>query len=303
MDFDSDGYGDASTTILACNTPDGYVSNSNDCNDTDATINPTTVWYQDADSDNYGNAAMTTTSCTQPVGYVLNDEDCDDNDDLVGIASLEFYVDNDNDGYGIGIAQIFCSDPGTGYASLDGDCDDNSDAVNPGQVEICDGLDNDCSGTADDGLTFTNYYLDADDDGFGNDAPISACASPGSSYVTISGDCDDSDAFTFPGATDIADDQVDQNCDGIDGYVGLAENGIVLLSVSPNPSTGMITISRNGIEHATISIVDVNGKVFASFEMPASSIELNLSSLNSGMYILKMITNSSSAQQRIVIQH
>jgi len=45
LDFDTDGFGDSETTIDTCITtpPIGFVSNSDDCNDNNATINPNSV--------------------------------------------------------------------------------------------------------------------------------------------------------------------------------------------------------------------------------------------------------------------
>ena len=64
-----------------------------------------------------------------------------------------------------------------------------------------DGLDNDCDGTADEGLDTS----DRDSDG-----------------VTVAdGDCDDTDASVFPGATEVANAR-DDDCDG-DADEGLAE--------------------------------------------------------------------------------
>lgn len=39
-DGDADGYGDPLSTLLACETPNGYVSNSDDCDDTNASVYP-----------------------------------------------------------------------------------------------------------------------------------------------------------------------------------------------------------------------------------------------------------------------
>ncbi|MFM7770018.1 MAG: Calx-beta domain-containing protein, partial [Bacteroidota bacterium] len=52
-DVDGDGYGNPGSSIQACSPPSGYVTNNTDCNDTNAGINPTTVWYLDADGDGY----------------------------------------------------------------------------------------------------------------------------------------------------------------------------------------------------------------------------------------------------------
>ena len=77
-DTDSDGYGDNSVLTVACAQPVGYVSNGDDCDDSDANIGATTVWYLDADNDGYGDNFTSITTCTQPNGYVTVGNDCDD---------------------------------------------------------------------------------------------------------------------------------------------------------------------------------------------------------------------------------
>ena len=67
----------------------------------------------------------------------------------------------------------------------------------------------------DTGCTATEWYRDADGDGFGDVARGStqACSTP-EGFVAASGDCDDTDAAAFPGATESCDD-ADQDCDGL----------------------------------------------------------------------------------------
>ncbi|BCS97150.1 hypothetical protein DSLASN_27820 [Desulfoluna limicola] len=62
--------------------------------------------------------------------------------------------------------------------------------------------------------TFT-YHEDSDGDGYGNPSVsiTSTSATPPSGYVTDNTDCDDTDANTYPGATEICDGK-DNNCDG-----------------------------------------------------------------------------------------
>ena len=52
-DADGDGYGDASSTTTGCSVPSGYVTNSTDCNDADATAYPgaTEISYDVSDND------------------------------------------------------------------------------------------------------------------------------------------------------------------------------------------------------------------------------------------------------------
>ncbi|MFD0843655.1 M14 family zinc carboxypeptidase, partial [Flaviramulus multivorans] len=54
QDFDSDGFGNPSVSQVAASQPVGYVADNTDCDDTDANINPNTVWYLGVDSDGDG---------------------------------------------------------------------------------------------------------------------------------------------------------------------------------------------------------------------------------------------------------
>ncbi len=47
-DADGDGFGDANVTESACDRPDGFVDNSSDVDDSDAQLNPNTVWQGEA---------------------------------------------------------------------------------------------------------------------------------------------------------------------------------------------------------------------------------------------------------------
>lgn len=82
-DRDGDGAGDAESTTEACDAPDGYVADSSDCDDRDASVIIPT-WYADADGDSYGDASSTVEACDAPRGYVADASDCDDTDASVG---------------------------------------------------------------------------------------------------------------------------------------------------------------------------------------------------------------------------
>jgi hypothetical protein len=140
-------------TLTQCEQPQGYVLESGDCNDNDATINPNTLWYLDNDSDGFGNpdVNLALTQCDQPLGYVFNNLDCDDNDSFINPNTI-WYVDADNDGFGsVSMTLTQCEQP-QGYVLQSGDCNDNDASINPVETEICfDGIDNNCDGSLFEG--------------------------------------------------------------------------------------------------------------------------------------------------------
>jgi hypothetical protein len=126
-----------------------------------------------------------------------------------------WYVDNDGDGAGSAASTTqACAKP-EGYAEKDTDCDDSSAAVHPGAAETCNQVDDDCDGTADDGLSTINFWIDADGDGYGKSgsASVPFCSKP-AGYSTNSYDCDDSNAAVSPAGTESCN-SLDDNCDGI----------------------------------------------------------------------------------------
>jgi hypothetical protein len=101
-DVDGDGFGSAASgTVPGCpSIPAGYVSNNLDCNDSNAAINPNTVWSRDVDGDGFGAAASgTLTQCAQPSGYVLNNLDCNDGNAAINPNTV-WSRDLDGDGFG-----------------------------------------------------------------------------------------------------------------------------------------------------------------------------------------------------------
>lgn len=302
-DLDNDTYGDPTSSISVCTPPVGYVLNNTDCDDNNATINPTTVWYQDLDNDTYGNSAVTITNCIQPVGYVATAGDCDDLNNAV-YQPTTYYFDLDADGHGdaSAVGVDFCTNPGAGYSLLNDDCDDTDNSVYPGATEICDGKDNDCANGIDDGLTFVNYYVDADNDTYGIGAPQSLCSNPGAGYSIQNGDCNDANASMYPGATEILNNGIDENCDGTDNYVGINEIEKIQIAVQPNPSNGLITLVLNQDVNGMIEVFDLNGKVQFSTVVIGTELHVDLYDLAKGTYLLKLNSESSVVLKRIVLQ-
>jgi len=302
-DLDQDGYGDFLNDSISCAMPIGFVSNSQDCNDVDSTINPTTVWYIDMDGDLQGDDMNTFTGCTPPGGYVLNANDCDDSNVNISAPTM-YFVDVDNDGFGDdATGTLACTQP-VNTVIIGGDCNDNDTTIYPGAAEICDGFDNNCNGTNDEGLVFNTYYLDSDNDQFGAGTGIVTCqVNPLPGYVLVNGDCDDMNPNVYPGATDILANDIDENCDGVDGYLGLTDVTSVQVGLVPNPSNGAFAIQFNSeVANANIQVTDMNGKVLFQQWMNGTSLEVSNLRLSTGAYLVHVTLDNQKEILRLIIQ-
>lgn len=99
------------------------------------------------------------------------------------------------------------------------DCDDADPDIHPGATEICDPEDDDedCDGLADDlddaAEGKVSGWPDEDEDGYADDSAWSETCEE-SQLSDVGGDCVDTDPAVHPGADEICDDGLDNDCDG-----------------------------------------------------------------------------------------
>ena len=194
-DDDGDGYGDIDATLL-CDQPSSTVTNSDDCDDSDAAVNP---------------------SATEVCDGIDNDcdSDIDDADSSVDLSTgATWYADTDSDTYGDLSSTLDACDRPSGYVPDDTDCDDGDAAQYPGADEYCNGEDDDCDGATDEdgAVDVLTWYADSDGDAYGDAASSDIDCSQPSGYVSDDTDCDDSAAAVNPAATEVCD-SIDNDCD------------------------------------------------------------------------------------------
>ena len=129
--------------------------------------------------------------------------------------------DSNGNGNGNGGETDDSNPPGGEDADNDGfdvteDCNDGDPAINPDATEICDGVDNDCADGIDVGATdATDWWVDADVDGYGAGKPTASCTAIVGS-VANGDDCDDANSLINPDAIEVCDDlDTDEDCDAL----------------------------------------------------------------------------------------
>lgn len=192
-DDDDEGAMDGAM-ILVCELPDDYAANATDCDDLDFGVNTAAEEWCDG-----------------------LDNDCDAETDEEAVDATAWCVDGDGDDYTAGdcVPRLAC-DAATDEIeqTAEYDWDDANDSVYPGAEEFCDGLDNDQNGLVDDEATDADeWWPDGDGDGAGDEYSIGVLSCETLvDMVTNEEDCDDWEARSHSGHTELCGDGIDNDC-------------------------------------------------------------------------------------------
>ena len=134
------------------------------------------------------------------------DDDCD------GVTDPDCDLDGDGHCEGDGVCEE------VSFVCRNGcrDCDDHDAAIHQGATERCNGADDDCDGATDEEFAVgcTSFFVDLDQDGYGDDASARClCGPEGDHLLVAGGDCDSDNPEVHPGRDDPCNG-VDDDCDG-----------------------------------------------------------------------------------------
>ena len=194
-------------------------------------------------------------------------------------ANCDGRSDFDADQDGFTIAELDCDGDGTFESMCDlngdsiadyvgqGDCNDSDSSINIAAEEgIADGIDQDCNG-------FELCYEDFDEDTFGNpqeevQSTVLSCLATGVS--ANDSDCDDADSFTYPGANEICDGDIN-DCGGSlpTDEIDLDNDGYIECTVHSSGLDDQSLVGGDDCEPQDVTIFPT------ATEVPADGIDQN----------------------------
>ncbi len=129
----------------------------------------------------------------------------------LGYCNTVFYADADGDGFGdIDLDSIACNMP-IGFVNDSTDCDDTNNLIFPTATDICNAIDDNCNGLTDEDVTAFHWFMDTDNDGFGDVLNDSVSCFTLGGFVLDSTDCNDANILIHPTAIEICN-ALDDNC-------------------------------------------------------------------------------------------
>jgi hypothetical protein len=184
-----------------------------------------------------------------------------------------------------------------GLENLNFSCITGLEIINNTSLEICN-LPNICSYLENDGpATIANnapgcintndvlancMFPDNDEDGFNSSV-----------------DCDDENPDINPDATEIPNNGIDEDCDGVDLITSIDEIEKDKINIFPNPTNSTINVKNYYSNNAHLQIMDFTGKQVFQQHFNDHT-EIDLTNFSNGVYVFCVKTGNSVFVKKII---
>lgn len=102
----------------------------------------------------------------------------------------------------------------------------------------------------------------------------------------------------------VYDDGCASQCDPIEfttgGWGGVSENESMNINVYPNPAESLVNVTAEGLKNA--ELIDMMGRIISRNESSETMMTIDLSSLTSGIYFLRITTEAGVTTQRLEVK-
>ena len=109
----------------------------------------------------------------------------------------------------------------------------------------------------------------------------------------------DNDGGAGDGAVNVGDDVFDPGVWIGEGTAGLDDQDLSTLSMYPNPATNFLNISAQNTINS-VEIFNVLGQKVISMSVEDTSASINISNLNTGIYLIKYVINNRTSTKKFV---